>query len=494
MKISLFIITLLLMIASFVLVKEGNVFPFVILFFSVPIILGCYFYGIIWAYLVSAVCTAFCIGLIKLGLSALPMWLSVVNFNLFPLVVFRFDKLFKRCQQDSKNKISEVENIYQQLLKEDNEIKSVNARLEKDVLEMARLYEITKAMSATMEFSGIFLVFKNILQKTVKFSSAKLILVAQKPAQGNNIGIQKFYRIQPADNIQALEDEKLAKLGTGATPFLDSGSELVSKDEIETAEPSDFDRALTLEFDVEGRKPLIVGLAQAAGVNAKARQLPEGVKSIVAVGLFYENSLIGILAAENITEEGIDRFLIVASQFELELQKVMLYEMVQQLAIMDGLTDIFVRRYFLERCQHELRRSIKHKLDLACLMVDIDFFKDCNDKYGHLVGDVVLRQIADIIKANIREVDFAGRYGGEEFCVALPDTAKAGAVHVAQRLRSSVEHCAFKAYDEEIKATVSVGVAVFPEDASDLNQLIDYADRAMYKAKAEGRNKVCVWS
>ena len=102
-------------------------------------------------------------------------------------------------------------------------------------------------------------------------------------------------------------------------------------------------------------------------------------------------------------------------------------------------------------------------------------------------------KISDIIKESIREVDFAGRYGGEEFCVMLPDTATAGATHVAERLRAAVENHTFKAYDESIKITVSVGVSVFPEDASDVSQLIDCADQAMYKAKGEGRNRVRVW-
>jgi diguanylate cyclase (GGDEF)-like protein len=488
MKILLFIAIVLILAGTFVLVNSGNSFPLVLLFCLVPIIVVGHLYGLVWAYLVSAVFSAFCIGLTKLGLKALPMWVCVVNFNLLPLLVFRFNGLFKRCQQDCKKRIDEAEEQYQQLLKEDKQIKATNARFERDVLEMARLYEITKAMSASLEFSGIFNVLKNILSKTLKFGSGRLILTIQKSA-AEKPAVGKVYRIQPGGNVGAYDEERLTRLGTAAAPFVEIDKHPADKDENDIVEPSAFDRMLAERYPTQERKPLVVSGGQRSILDSPL-ELAEGVNSFVAAGLFSEGALVGILAIENIAEEQMDRLLIIASQFELELQKVRLYEMVQQLAIMDGLTGMFVRRYLLERCQHELRRSIKHKLNLACLVVDIDFFKDCNDKYGHLVGDVVLKRLADIIKENIREVDFAGRYGGEEFCVILPDTPKSGAVHVAERLRKAVESHVFKAYDENIKTTISIGVAVFPDDASDLNQLIDYADQAMYKAKAEGRNRV----
>ena len=387
MKLSLFISMVLILGGSFALVNGGNAFPLVLLFCLVPIIVTGHLYGLVWAYLVSAVFSAFCIGLTKLGLKALPMWICVVNFNLLPLIVFRFNGLFKKCLQDCKKKIDLAESSYQHLIKEDKQIKAVNARFEKDVLEMARLYEITKAMSASMEFSGIFSVLKNILAKTLKFGSGRLILVTQKSA-ADNPAVGKVYRIQPVGRPGAYDEERLTRLGTGVAPF----------DENDIAEPSDFDRMLVERYPGQERKPLIVFAGQKSLLKP-ALELPENVNSLAAAGLFSEGALVGILTIENIAEEEIDRFLIVASQFELELQKVRLYEMVQQLAIMDGLTGMFVRRYLLERCQHELRRSIKHKLNLACLIVDIDFFKDCNDKYGHLVGDVVLKRLADTIPA-----------------------------------------------------------------------------------------------
>ena len=126
-------------------------------------------------------------------------------------------------------------------------------------------------------------------------------------------------------------------------------------------------------------------------------------------------------------------------------------------------------------------------------MVDIDFFKTYNDKYGHLTGDQILREIAGIIKDNIREIDIIGRYGGEEFCVVLPDTDNGGAGYVAERIRSAVEEATIKAYDTTVKATVSLGIAVYPQDGKEMTELIDKADWALYRAKKQGRNQICAF-
>ena len=136
-----------------------------------------------------------------------------------------------------------------------------------------------------------------------------------------------------------------------------------------------------------------------------------------------------------------------------------------------------------------------HKKIFAVLtMVGIDHFKTFNDHYGHLVGDVVLRQVAETIKKNIREVDMAGRYGGEEFGILLIETDELAAYSVAERIRRSVRDRDFEAYDEKLKVTVSIGCASDSPAISEVGQLIDAADAALYLAKAEGRDRVCLHS
>lgn len=126
-------------------------------------------------------------------------------------------------------------------------------------------------------------------------------------------------------------------------------------------------------------------------------------------------------------------------------------------------------------------------------MLDIDHFKEYNDKYGHLVGDVLLKEISRIIKDSIRQIDLVGRYGGEEFSIILTETDKEGAVFAAERIRQSVQNRSIRAYDEDLKVTISIGISVYPGHGQDAAGLIEKADQALYQAKDTGRNRVCLY-
>jgi diguanylate cyclase (GGDEF)-like protein len=144
----------------------------------------------------------------------------------------------------------------------------------------------------------------------------------------------------------------------------------------------------------------------------------------------------------------------------------------------------------MRRYLEEFERAGKFKLELSFLMIDIDYFKKINDSYGHLVGDAVLRETARLIKENIRDIDFIARYGGEEFSVILTETDKAGAIMVAERISSRISRERIKVFDENLNTSVSVGVATFPDNTIHSDVLIELADKAMYKAKVSGRNRV----
>jgi diguanylate cyclase (GGDEF)-like protein len=161
------------------------------------------------------------------------------------------------------------------------------------------------------------------------------------------------------------------------------------------------------------------------------------------------------------------------------------------MSITDSLTEVSTRRHFLERFFEEVRRSMRHKANLSLLMLDLDHFKEKNDKFGHLVGDVILKEVAKVLKSSLREIDIIARYGGEEFTIVLTGTGREGAFQVAGRIRQDIEGVIFRAYDEVVSTTVSIGVAVFPDDGVDVDSLLEASDRALYKAKETGRNKVC---
>ncbi len=201
----------------------------------------------------------------------------------------------------------------------------------------------------------------------------------------------------------------------------------------------------------------------------------------------------GYLAVKGLAEENREKFMILAHQFALAFRRVKLYQEVERIAITDSLTEVYTRRYALGRLQEEIRRSTMRSAPLSFLMIDVDFFKDFNDKYGHLTGDQILREVGRFIRENIREIDVAGRYGGEEFCVILPDTDREGARFVAERIRQATEKASIKAYDTEVKITLSAGISTCPGDGLQMEALIDKADWALYRAKKEGRNRVCAF-
>ena len=184
-----------------------------------------------------------------------------------------------------------------------------------------------------------------------------------------------------------------------------------------------------------------------------------------------------------------DRWAIVSGQLALGLQRVALYGQVQESATHDGLTGLLVRRTFQERLREEVERAVRQSAPVTFLMVDLDHFKQVNDTYGHLVGDVVLREVAGLIRSSVREMDLVGRYGGEEFSVLLPAADRELGIQIAERIRRTIESAPIRAYDEEIHMTVSVGAALCPAQTSEPEELVEKADQAMYRAKQMGRNK-----
>lgn len=162
-------------------------------------------------------------------------------------------------------------------------------------------------------------------------------------------------------------------------------------------------------------------------------------------------------------------------------------------AITDPLTDLYNYRYFLLQLNREVSRAQRHKSVFSLIMIDIDFFKIYNDTYGHQAGDLILRRIAQAMLENTRNSDMVCRYGGEEFCIICPELTKEDARKTAEKLRQIVESLELpkiKSPQGE-KLTISSGVASFPEDGSNAYQLIMMADKALYRAKESGRNRVC---
>ncbi len=169
--------------------------------------------------------------------------------------------------------------------------------------------------------------------------------------------------------------------------------------------------------------------------------------------------------------------------------EISIFEQTERSAITDGLTGLFNRRHFTQTLRHELSRARRHNSKVSLVLFDVDDFKKLNDTKGHPEGDKVLVRTASLIKAGVREIDMASRYGGEEFAVILPETSRTGAYVVADRVRQSVEHH-FRRTRGVSNVTVSGGVATFPDDATTFADLVKKADLGLYRAKAAGKNRI----
>jgi diguanylate cyclase (GGDEF)-like protein len=168
----------------------------------------------------------------------------------------------------------------------------------------------------------------------------------------------------------------------------------------------------------------------------------------------------------------------------------------QRLSQQDGLTGLYNRRYFDSQLNSEWRRLRRQGSPLALLMLDIDYFKSYNDRLGHLAGDDALRQVAEALHTSLqREGDSACRYGGEEFAIILADTGLEGGMHVASRVQQRLEALNLAHPASPLgRLTLSIGLAVAePGSGESPDQLAAHCDQALYRAKHEGRNRICIW-
>jgi len=215
------------------------------------------------------------------------------------------------------------------------------------------------------------------------------------------------------------------------------------------------------------------------------------VSSLICVPLIAKGECIGIINITNkrngklFNKKDLEFVEALANQAAIAVDNAQLYE----LATKDGLTKLYIHRHFYSLLESEIKRVQRYRHVLSLLMMDIDNFKSVNDTYGHLAGDMVLKEIAAAIQKTVRHVDTPARYGGEEFSVILPETSAQNAVTIAERIRKKISEIEVKTENGAvIRPTVSIGIAEFPNAASDIKGLIDFADKALYESKHNGKN------
>jgi diguanylate cyclase (GGDEF)-like protein len=238
------------------------------------------------------------------------------------------------------------------------------------------------------------------------------------------------------------------------------------------------------------KKSIITNLG---GQDPRFNQLSNNnnVSSLICVPLIAKGECIGIINITNkkngklFNKKDLEFVEALANQAAIAVDNAQLYE----LATKDGLTKLYIHRHFYFLLESEIKRVQRYHHVLSLLMMDIDNFKAVNDSYGHLVGDMVLKEIANVIQKTIRHVDIPARYGGEEFTVILPETPVLSGVIIAERLRKKISEISVKVDDNHyVTPTVSIGISEFPNSGEGIKDLIDKADKALYVSKENGKN------
>ncbi len=347
------------------------------------------------------------------------------------------------------------------LIQQFQELKRTNSLLVKRVKELAVINEVSRAVS-----------FMGDLEKTLNSIVEKGITALNAERGSIYLLDGKYEKLVERAVLTAEPDEK-AETGSDIKDMFKMGKgiagEVFSSNRPRLIQNTLHDRT----FSQSGNEKSLV-------------------KSLICVPLTIRDNPIGVMnlsssQASAFNKDDLRTSVILANQAAVVIEKARLYN----LATVDGLTGLVVRRHLESRMEEEFRRAARYKTPLAYIMTDIDHFKKFNDTYGHQIGDLVLKEVATLVREVVRETDVAGRYGGEEFGVLLTETEPDGAMQFAERLRAAVESAVFESEAGDLKVTISVGVCAIPaNNPKSIAEMIKMADSALYVCKRNGRNRV----
>lgn len=360
---------------------------------------------------------------------------------------------FNDMAQSMQTKTDEVK-IYSDKLAETNRL------LDQNILQLYALYNISKTISATLEMEKLLSQVVDGVSRALKLHKINVMLIT---ADGTELYIVSGTGI--SDETRNIR----FKMGDSIYGWLaiTGEAELIND-----------------PFKHPKFKPTY--------------GLDDDVSSLICAPFKGRGQVIGVMNAYRVggdvfDEASYELLIATAGQIGIALENVRLFEATKVLAITDGMTSLYNYRYFAERLNEEFERAGRYKRELSIIMMDIDFFKKYNDAQGHPKGDELLRNFAGILKKVMRNSDIIARYGGEEFIVILTETSKNTAIETAERLRKAVESSDFEGGGTQPggRVTVSIGVASHTDGPGSPEELVKSADAALYRAKEEGRNRVC---
>lgn len=392
-----------------------------------------------------------------------------------------FDKL-----RDFKNQISEVENSIYNNKQDFLEIYEKNIQLEREITErkkdldianqrMLTLHHIWEMMNSSRPLSSVLDSIVKMLQGDLGYLHS-CIIKKKLDSEGDYLEIVT----QSDDELSKRLDSLVGKpIGALRLNYDEQGffaKAINSKDIVQTVDLRAGLRMVAPYFSEDLTRKILD--------SAKSR-------SVIIIPLYALNADFGwlvVFSPRDVAEDAEMDFLkLFAQQIELAITIADLFQVVKNQALTDPLTTLYNRRYFEESLEKEFIRAQRTHQPFTIIALDLDYLKQINDKYGHSFGDIAIKTVADVLKKNARSIDVAARIGGEEFDLLLPGVDSCGGLIAAERIRAAIAECNLVQIGQ---ITASIGVVTFPEHSTNLDELLELVDQAMYKAKRNGRNQV----
>jgi diguanylate cyclase (GGDEF)-like protein len=245
-------------------------------------------------------------------------------------------------------------------------------------------------------------------------------------------------------------------------------------------------------------KPILAEDVSASSKLSRMRKMGDGIQSFAAVPIMVKEKILAVMGVGSREYRKFpdwETLMLdtIANQIGMAIENAQLYEHALELAFTDGLTGLYNRRYIMEQIEREFIRAQRSKATLSLVMVDLDGLKAINDRFGHHVGDIFLKEVARVVKVNTRASDVAARWGGDEFMLLAPGTDSRSASKIAERIRAQVERYKIQLEGDEVGITISAGIVSYPAHASVVEELLKKVDEAMYNAKRGGKNQSSVF-